>query len=208
MKTGGQYRNSYHTDPRRIASAWGSTSKESVRFGGQYDNCRGSAWIILHNDKHNGMVKDVVKAVKSWKKHNGYRIPSFHIEEIAIGIFNIYSLNNLEEGIRKWFNYAKYYIQKERFNTNNQYNASLDAINDISDELTDAKSKKDNNNEPEAIKIWHSVFGKDFPTISEEDAKKMNSLLTSGNLKYGATTGLSAVSGHAVAASKGFYGEK
>lgn len=160
------------------------------------------------NDKHNGMVKDVVKAVKSWKKRNGYRIPSFHIEEIAIGIFNIYSLNNLEEGIRKWFNFAKYYIQKERFNTDNQYNASLDAINDISDELTDAKSKKDNNNEPEAIKIWHSVFGKDFPTISEEDAKKMNSLLTSGNLKYGATTGLSAVSGHSVAASKGFYGEK
>ena len=160
------------------------------------------------NDLRDGMVKDVVKAIKSWKRLKDLRIPSFHIEEIAIRIFNFYSFNNLEEGIRKWFNYAEYYIQKDRFNTEKQYNTALDAIKGVSEKLTDAKSKKDNNNEPAAIKIWHAVFGKDFPTISEEDAKNMSSLLTSGKLKYGAATGLSAVIGHAVAASKGFYGEE
>lgn len=160
------------------------------------------------NDLRDGMVKDVVKAIKSWKRLKDLRIPSFHIEEIAIGIFNSYSFNNLEEGIRKWYNYAEYYIQTDRFNTVKQYNTALDAIKGVSEKLTDAKSKKDNDNEPAAIKIWHEVFGKDFPTISEEDAKNMSSLLTSGKLKYGAATGLSAVTGHAVAASKGFYGEE
>ena len=160
------------------------------------------------NDLRDGMVKDVVKAIKSWKRLKDLRIPSFHIEEIAIGIFNSYSFNNLEEGIRKWYNYAEYYIQTDRFNTVKQYNTALDAIKGVSEKLTDAKSKKDNDNEPAAIKIWHEVFGKDFPTISEEDAKNMSSLLTNGKLKYGAATGLSAVTGHAVAASKGFYGEE
>lgn len=160
------------------------------------------------NDLRDGMVKDVVKAIKSWKRLKDLRIPSFHIEEIAIGIFNSYSFNNLEEGIRKWYNYAEYYIQTDRFNTVKQYNTALDAIKGVSEKLTDAKSKKDNDNEPAAIKIWHEVFGKDFPTISEEDAKNMSSLLTCGKLKYGAATGLSAVTGHAVAASKGFYGEE
>lgn len=160
------------------------------------------------NDLRDGMVKDVVKAIKSWKRLKDLRIPSFHIEEIAIGIFNSYSFYNLEEGIRKWFNYAEYYIQTDRFNTVKQYNTAFDAIKGVSEKLTDAKSKKDNDNEPAAIKIWHEVFGKDFPTISEEDAQKMSSLLTSGKLKYGAATGLSAVTGHAVAASKGFYGEE
>lgn len=160
------------------------------------------------NDLRNGMVKDVVKAVKSWKRLNDLRIPSFHIEEIAISIFGFYSLDNLEEGIRKWYINAEYYIKKDRFNTEQQYENARDSINDVADKLKDAKSKKDNKNESGAIKIWHEVFGKDFPTISEEDAKKMSGLLKGGKLKYEATTGLSAVTGHAVAASKGFYGEE
>lgn len=159
------------------------------------------------NTLRGGMVKNVVKAVKSWKRQNEYKIPSFHVEEIAINIFNAYSFNEYEEGIRLWFSYAKYHINKERFNTEKQYNTTLDAINNVAENLNDAKSKKDNKNESAAIKIWHDIFGKDFPTISEEDAKNMSNLLTSGKLKYGASTGLSAVSGHTIAASKGFYGE-
>lgn len=160
------------------------------------------------NSLRDGKVKDIVKVVKSWKKQNDYKIPSFHIEEIAISIFNICSFSNLEEGIRKWFKYAKSYIMIDRFNTENQYNAALKAINAVADELSDAKSKLDDKKEAEAIKIWHDIFGNDFPTISEEEAKRMSSLLSEGKLRYGAATGLSAMSGHAVAASKGFYGEE
>lgn len=160
------------------------------------------------NNLRNGKVKNIIKAVKSWKKQNDYKIPSFHIEEIAISIFNTYSFSNLEEGIRKWFEYARYYIEKDRFNAENQYNAVLKAINAVADKLSDAKSKLDGKKEAEAVKIWHDIFGKDFPTISEEDAKKMSTLLSEGRLKYGAATGLSEVCGHAVAPSKGFYGKE
>ncbi|MGI6313128.1 MAG: SMODS domain-containing nucleotidyltransferase [Candidatus Cryptobacteroides sp.] len=160
------------------------------------------------NDRRNGKVKDVVKAVKSWKKQNDYKIPSFHIEEIAMEIFNSFSFDTFEEGIRKWFDRAFFYIEKDKFNSDKQYKTVLDAINSTAVQINKAKSKKDNKDEAEAIKIWHDIFGRDFPTISEEEAKRMSDLLTSGNLKYGAATGLSSVSGHEVAASKGFYGEE
>lgn len=155
-----------------------------------------------------GRVKDVIKAVKSWKKKNDIKIPSFHVEEIACDIFSFTSIDGIDQAIIDWYKSASLYIKKDRFNTENQYNDALSAINDIADKLKDAKQKNDDGKASEALKIWKEIFGVDYPTISEEEAKNMSILLTSGKLKYGATTGLSAVTGHAVAASKGFYGQE
>lgn len=176
-------------------------------------------WIItdpkLHtanldtvNGNRDGKVKDVVKGVKSWKKQNNLKIPSFHIEEVAISIFSNGSISNMEEGIRKWFSSAHLYLEKGRFNTSNQYDAAVSAVKKVAAQLKGAKEKVDNQKESEAVKIWHDIFGKDFPTISEGDAKRMGSLLINGGLRYGATTGFFSTTGHEVAASKGFYGEE
>lgn len=160
------------------------------------------------NDNSGGKVKDVVKGVKSWKRQKDLKIPSFHIEEVAMDIFPYSMIPNIEEGLRKWFSSAHLYLKKDRFNTPNQYEAAVSAVKKVSALLKEAKEKVDNQKEAEAVKIWHDIFGKDFPTISEDDAKRMSSLLSNGGLKYGATTGFSSITGHAVAASKGFYGEE
>lgn len=160
------------------------------------------------NDNSGGKVKDVVKGVKSWKRQKDLKIPSFHIEEVAMDIFPYSMIPNIEEGLRKWFSSAHLYLKKDRFNTSNQYEAAVSAVKKVSALLKEAKEKVDNQKEAEAVKIWHDIFGKDFPLLSEDDAKRMSSLLSNGGLKYGATTGLSSITGHAVAASKGFYGEE
>ena len=58
-----------------------------------------------------------------------------------------------------------------------------------------------------AKKIWKEIFGKEFPTVDEEEAKNFSKALTEGSLKYSSTAGLSSIAGTAVSASKGFYGD-
>ena len=160
------------------------------------------------DDFRDGKVKPIVKAVKSWKRNNGIVFPSFHVEEIACNIFSYKSIDDIDQAIYDWFNSASIYVVKDRFNTENQYNDALSAIDGVVEKLNSAREKSKQGESAAALKIWHDVFGSDFPTISDDEAKKMSSLLTSGNLKYAATTGLSSTVGHTVAASKGFYGEQ
>lgn len=175
-------------------------------------------WIFTnpqsHTDRLNQVNKDrsyrvkpVVKAVKQWKRDNDQNIPSFHVEEVAIDIFGIYSITNLEEGIRRWFEHAETYLRSERFKSRDEYSKVLNKINKTKGKLLEAKVLIDEKKEGEAKKIWKDVFGKEFPAIDEQEAKAFAESLSKGNLKYSATAGLSTSVGAAVAASKGFYGD-
>lgn len=159
------------------------------------------------NRDRNSRVKPVVKAVKQWKRDNNQNIPSFHIEEVAIDIFSIYSITNLEDGIRLWFDHAEPYLKNERFKSYDEYSNVLQKINKVKAKLQEAKALIDNKKEGEAKKIWKDIFGKEFPAIDEQEAKAFAESLSTGSLKYSATAGLSTTVGAAVAASKGFYGD-
>ena len=160
------------------------------------------------NRNRNYKVKSIVKAVKQWKRESNQNIPSFHIEEVAINFFNIWSFTNLEEGIRLWFVHAEKYLQNGRFKSDAEYTKVKEKINKIKDKLQDAKKQLDDKKEGEAKKIWKEVFGKNFPAIDDDEAKNFSKSLSDGTLKYGATTGLSSTIGStAIAASKGFYGD-
>lgn len=159
------------------------------------------------NKSRNYKVKSIVKAVKQWKRESNQNIPSFHIEEIAINIFNLYNFTNLAEGIRLWFEYAEGNLQVGRFNSYDEYSNVKTKINKVKEKLQDAKKLLDNKKEGEAKKIWKEVFGKNFPTIDDDEAKNNAKSLSDGTLKYSATTGLSSTVGSAIAASKGFYGD-
>lgn len=148
-------------------------------------------------------VKNVIKAVKRWKNDNCDRLPSFHVEEIAINIFNLFNFTNLRQGIELWFDYAENYLRSELFNSFAQYEAARDKIHSAKKKLDDAKDLKDN----EAQKVWKDLFGKDFPVVDEEEARSFSDSLVNGTLRYG-TTGLStSVGSRVIAASKGFYGD-
>jgi hypothetical protein len=155
----------------------------------------------------NYKVKSIVKAVKYWKREANQGIPSFHVEEIAVNVFNIWSFTNLEEGIRLWFEYAEGYLTVNRFKSYDEYSKVKGKIQKVKDKLVEAKKLYDDGKEGEAKKLWKEIFGKEFPTIAEEEAKNFSKSLSEGSLKYSATTGLSTTVGSAIAASKGFYGE-
>ena len=177
-----------------------------------------SGWIytdpITHTDNLNEVhrnrnykVKPIVKAVKQWKRENCQAIPSFHIEEVAISIFDIWTFKNLEEGIRLWFEYAEIYLQVERFNSYDEYSKAKEKIKKVKDKLQEAKKLLDEKEEGKAKKNWKDIFGRNFPAIDDDEAKAFSESLSKGSLKYSTTAGLSASLGTAMAASKGFYGD-
>jgi hypothetical protein len=155
----------------------------------------------------NYKLKPTIKAIKYWNRENNKLIPSYHIEETAISIFQLNNFTNYEEAIRIWFNNAEYYLQSAKFKSNNDYTASTNKIKKVKDKLNDAKKKYDEGKEAEAKKIWKEIFGKEFPTVDEEEAKNFSKALIEGSLKYSSTAGLSSIAGTAVSASKGFYGD-
>jgi len=152
-------------------------------------------------------VKEIVKAVKYWKRENNISIPSFHVEEVAINTFNLFSFTNLEEGIRLWFEHAEGYLTVGRFKSYDEYDKVKKKINKVKDKLKEAKEFLDIKNQAEALKIWKDIFGKEFPTIDIEEAKSFSKSLTDGSLKYSASAGLSTSVGTSLSSSKGFYGE-
>jgi len=152
-------------------------------------------------------VKAIVKAVKYWKRENNINIPSFHVEEIAINVFNYNDFKNLEEGIRIWFENAEGSLNVSRFKSYDEYDKVKKKINKVKDRLIEAKKLIDDNKEADAIKIWKEIFGKEFPTIDPEEAKEFSKSLSEGSLKYSKTVGLSTAVGSSISSSKGFYGE-
>lgn len=159
------------------------------------------------NKRRHYKVKGVVKAVKQWKRENSQNIPSFHIEEVAIEVFNFYDFSNYEEGIRLWFEQAKCYLRCDRFKSYDEYNKVKLKISKVNDSLSAAKKLNDDKKVGEAKKIWKDVFGREFPVLDEEEAKNIADASKNGTLKYSATTGLSTIVGSTMTASKGFYGD-
>ena len=152
-------------------------------------------------------VKNVVKAVKYWKRENKQNIPSFHVEEVAINVFNLYDFANYEEGIRLWFNQAEGFLNSGKFKSYDEYDKVKSKIRSVKDKLNDAKKLNDEKKVAEAKKIWKDVFGKEFPVLDKNEAKSFSESLSNGTLKHNASTGLSTASGTAIAASRGFYGK-
>lgn len=152
-------------------------------------------------------VKQIVRAVKSWNREIDKLIPSYHIEETAINIFLINDFTNFEESIRIWFNNAEYNLSSIKFASNDEYNKAINKVKKVKDKLNDAKEKYDAGKEDEAIQIWKEVFGKEFPTISDEEAKSFSKSLSEGNLKNTSAGTVSTSAGFAISASKGFFGD-
>lgn len=96
-------------------------------------------------------------------------------------------------------------MQSAKLKSNDDHTAATNKIKKVKDKLNDAKKKYDDGKESEAKKIWKEVFGKEFPTVDEEEAKNFSKALSEGSLKIGSTGALSTSVGSAIGASKGFF---
>lgn len=153
-------------------------------------------------------LKDIIRVIKYWNKLNGKMISSFHIEEVAIKIFKFKIFENFEKSIREWFEKAECNLEINKFKSNTQYDDFKNKLNRTKTKLQNAKEFLDKNNQYEAKKIWKDVFGKEFPTVNEEEAKLFSKHLSEGTLKATSIGLLSTTLGKTMAASKGFYGEE
>lgn len=156
----------------------------------------------------NYKVKQTIKAVKRWNRETGKHIPSFHIEEVAITLFQYTSFSNFEESIRLWFTNAESYIEHGKLDSYDDYQATVKRIQKVKKKLTDAKELYDKGKDGDAEIIWKDVFGTEFPTLTvqEDEAKSYSSALTSGGLKITSAGAISTTIGQAIPSSKGFYG--
>lgn len=69
--------------------------------------------IVNELDKrHNGLLKDIIRVVKYWnKKKNKNRLRSYHIEAIAVNVFQHQSsIRSYIEGLRIYFQNFIYYV--------------------------------------------------------------------------------------------------
>lgn len=161
----------------------------------------------VHKTRHY-KVKPTIKAVKYWNRETDMLIPSYHIEEVAINIFQVSSFINYEESIRLWFINAEFHLQSNKFKSNDDYTVAINKIKKIRDKLNNAKKLYDENKEDEAIAIWKAIFKEEFPTVDLKEAKSFSDDLVKGSLKVGASGLLSSTAGKSIPASKGFFGDK
>jgi ribosomal protein L14E/L6E/L27E len=149
----------------------------------------------------------MIRVIKYWNRENGKVIPSYHIEEVAINISSLVSFENYEVNIREWFNYAETYLNSTKFKSTEEYNKTIDKIKKVKTKFSEAKTKLDEKKQAEAIQIWKEIFGKEFPTISIDEAKSFSSSLSNGTLKAAASGIISQSSGNSIPKSKGYFGE-
>lgn len=160
------------------------------------------------NRTRNYKVKPTIKAVKYWNRESGKYIQSYHIEEVALDIFQLNDFVNYEESIRIWFNNAEYYLKSSKFNSFNEYETAVKKIKSVKSQLNEAKEYYDKDEETKAKLIWKSIFDKEFPSVEEEEeAKAFSKSLSNGSLKMAASGLLSTTSGYSVPTSKGFFGD-
>jgi hypothetical protein len=165
-----------------------------------YDNLE-----AVHKQR-NYKVKQIIKAVKHWNRNLEKLIPSYHIEEVAINIFNLNDFKNYREGIELWFKNAEYYLLSTKLKSNSDYLIAIEHIKAVIKKLDEATAKCADNKEAEAVQLWKDIFGKEFPTIDPAEAKNFARAITDGSLKIAATGGLSTTVGQAVGASSGYHG--
>lgn len=159
------------------------------------------------NKTRNYKVKPTIKAVKNWNRENSKYVPSYHIEEVAINIFQVNSLTNFEEAIRIWYTNAEYHLDSGKFDSYNDYETAIKKVRRVKDKLKEAKEYLDDDKETKAKQIWKDIFGREFPAVEEdeEEAKAFSKSLSSGTLKITSTGALSTSNGYSVAPSKGYY---
>lgn len=155
----------------------------------------------------NYKVKPIIKAVKYWNRSLGKVIPSYHIEETAISIFTVNNFVNLEEGIRLWFNNAEYYLKSTTFQSHSDYSEAIVKVKEAKTSINEASKAYSDGLEGEAIKVWKLIFGRDFPTVDLEEAKRFSAALTEGALKVTTTGAISTSIGRSIPSTKGYYGE-
>lgn len=152
--------------PSSITQSWISTDpKKHVEI------------IASANKIHNGDLVPIIKMIKSWNRNNNKYFRSFHLEILALEIFQNVKISDYPSGIRYFFSKGKDLINKKNLDPAG-YGGDVGSYINTQEKIDQAVSKFQIAYEralkaedfalrgytPQAIETWIKIFGNNFPT--------------------------------------------
>lgn len=152
--------------PNSISKTWISTDpKKHVEL------------MTNQNRLHQGKLVPLVKMIKGWNKNCGKFFQSFHLEVLAIQIFQGVTISDYPSGIRFFFEKALNLVGKKNLdpagyggdvgcyiNTQNKYDEARRKIQLAYERSLNAESLAFKSHIAEAIEFWKKIFGGYFPS--------------------------------------------
>lgn len=140
---------------------------------------RHSAKIESSASKHGQNFRKIIKMIKWWNLIHGNYLQSYHIEVLAIKVFNNFGeLNDLPWYIYQFFEKAKPLLKEslwysvgyvDNYLTSQKRDELLTRIDTATNKSRDAwlATYDDNNDDKKAIGLWKQIFGSKFPKYGE-----------------------------------------
>ena len=133
-----------------------------------------TGWMAIADPEEHTRRLNAIDA----KYQNRQNIPSFHVEEVAIQIFNMKSIGrgirtlifckeeirNLEEGIKAWFSDAGFYLNPECFKSKEEYWKVRDRIKNENEKFLRIDLCNCMGYEVDSKSTWRKIFGSEFST--------------------------------------------
>ncbi len=132
--------------------------------------------VTASNKTHNGDFVPLVKMIKAWNRNNNRHFGSFHLEVLALEIFNNVTISNYSSGVRYFFDKARTLVRQANLDPAG-YGGDVGSYINTEEKIVEAVNKfqvayekairAENvavmGGEKEAIEIWIKVFGNYFP---------------------------------------------
>ncbi len=160
------------------------------RKGGGYliPNSISQSWISTDPKKHIELVKSantlhegsfvpLVKMIRAWNRNTGKFFSSFHLEMVALRVFEGVQITDFSSGARYFFDKGRYYMDKQLIDPAG-YSGDVGAYINTQEKIQEATSKfqlayeraikaeaaAQRSNIKEAVDFWIKIFGDYFPS--------------------------------------------
>jgi len=151
--------------PNSISNTWiGTDPRKHVEIMSQ------------SNKDHSGDFIPLIKMIKAWNVKNGKYFNSFHLEVLALEIFDKVTISDFPSGCRFFFDKGRHSITKKNsdpagyggdigsyINTQDKISESVGKFELAYDRAIKAESFARSGNNCEAIESWRKIFGDYFP---------------------------------------------
>lgn len=160
-----------------------------VREGGGYliPNSISQAWIstdpkahvtLISNSNavHNGDLVPTIKMIKAWNRSINYHFRSFHLEVLALAIFEDVRISDFPSGVRFFFDKGRHLVTQKNpdpalqsgdvgyyIDSEQKVQAAASKFRTAHESAVRAEDAARAGKIPEATSIWQQIFGKYFP---------------------------------------------
>ncbi len=150
--------------PNSIKQSWLSTDpKKHVNI------------MSTSNTTHNGDMVPLVKMIKGWNNKIGSFFMSFHLEVLALSIFNNVTISNFPSGVRFYFDKGKDLVSKQNpdpagfagdvgsYITREKIDGAVSKFQLAYERAVKAEEYDRRGNTRDATEMWRKIFGDYFP---------------------------------------------